>query len=145
MSFFDPLHPRFVHFPIALLAVGSIIALAYLLGWRRPAFPVVAWAMMLLGWLSIFPAMLSGLIDRNRAPDDAATAAVMNPHIAASFGLLIVYGWLLYERLRSPAVLDQFRQRWVLMVLVILGLLLLVVEGWLGGRLVFELRVGVQP
>ncbi len=101
--------------------------------------------MMLLGWLSIFPAMLSGLIDRNRAPDDAATAAVMNPHIAASFGLLIVYGWLLYERLRSPAVLDQFRQRWVLMVLVILGLLLLVVEGWLGGRLVFELRVGVLP
>jgi uncharacterized membrane protein len=145
MLLLDPLHPRFVHFPVALLATGSVLALVYLLGWRRTALPGLAWAMLLLGWLGIFPAMLSGLIDRNRAPDDSAIMAVMNPHIAASFGLLILYGLLLYERLRSPAVLDQPRRRWLLLGLLALGLLLLTVEGWLGGKLVYDLGVGVQP
>jgi uncharacterized membrane protein len=144
MTLFDPLHPRFVHFPVALLATGSVVALVYLLGWRRAALPGLAWAMLLLGWLGIIPAMLSGLVDRNRAPADFAVVAVMNPHIAASFGLLIVYGLLLYERLRSPGVLDQPRRRWLVVGLLALGLALLAVVGWLGGKLVYDLGVGVQ-
>lgn len=139
----DPLHPRFVHFPVALLATGSVIALVYLLGWRRPTLPVVAWAMLFLGWLGIFPTILSGLVDRNRAPDDPVVVAALNPHIAVGFGLLIVYGWLLYERLRSPTVLDQPSRRVVLVGLLLVGLALLLVEGWSGGRLVYELGVGV--
>lgn len=143
MSILDPLHPRFVHFPLALLATGSVVALVYLLGWRRTALPVVAWAMLFLGWLGIFPTILSGLIDRNRAPDDPAVIAALNPHIAVGFGLLIVYGWLLYERLRSPAVLDQPKRRALLIGLLLAGLALLLVEGWSGGRLVYDLGVGV--
>lgn len=144
MSILEPLHPRFVHFPVALLATGSVLALVYVLGWRRPALPVAAWAMLLLGWLGIFPAVISGLIDRNAAPDDPAVLAALNPHIAAGFGLLIVYGLLLYERLRNPAVLDEPRRRLWLLALLLAGLALLVVEGWLGGKLVYELGVGVQ-
>ncbi len=144
MSILEPLHPRLVHFPVALLATGSILALVYLLGWRRPALPVAAWLMLLLGWLGIFPAVVSGLVDRNAALDDPAVLAVMNPHIAAGFGLLIVYGLLLYERLRAPAVLDQPRRRIWLLALLLAGLALLAVEGWLGGKLVYDLGVGVQ-
>jgi uncharacterized membrane protein len=143
MSMLDPLHPRFVHFPVALLATGSVIALVYLLGWRRPTLPVVAWVMLFLGWLAIFPTILSGLVDRNRAPDDPAVVAALNPHIAVGFGLLIVYGWLLYERLRSPTILDQPSRRVLLIGLLLAGLALLLVEGWSGGRLVYELGVGV--
>lgn len=144
MSILEPLHPRFVHFPVALLATGSFLALVYLLGWRRPTLPVAAWVMLLLGWLGVFPAVISGLIDRNAAPDDPAVLAALNPHIAAGFGLLIIYGLLLYERLRNPAVLDQPRSRLGLLALLLAGLALLVVEGWLGGKLVYELGVGVQ-
>lgn len=143
MSILDPLHPRFVHFPLALLASGSVVALVYLLGWRRTALPVVVWAMLFLGWLGVFPTILSGLIDRNRAPDDPAVIAALNPHIAVGFGLLIVYGWLLYERLRSPAVLDQPKRRALLIGLLLAGLALLLVEGWSGGRLVYDFGVGV--
>ncbi len=144
MSILEPLHPRFVHFPVALLITGSALALVYLLGWRRPALPVTAWIILLLGWLSVFPAVISGLVDRNAAPDDPAVLAALNPHIAAGFGLLIVYGLLLYERLRNPAVLDQPQRRWWMIGLLLLGLALLAVEGWLGGKLVYELGVGVQ-
>lgn len=100
--------------------------------------------MLLLGWLGIFPAVVSGLVDRNAAPDDPAVLAVMNPHVAAGFGLLIVYGLLLYEQLRDAAVLDQPRRRVWLLALLLAGLALLTVEGWLGGRLVYDLGVGVQ-
>jgi uncharacterized membrane protein len=144
MSILEPLHPRLVHFPVALLVTGSVLALVYLLGWRRPALPVAVWLMLLLGWLGVFPAVVSGLVDRNAAPDDPAVLAVMNPHIAAGFGLLIVYGLLLYERLRDAAVLDQPRRRVWLLALLLAGLALLTVEGWLGGRLVYDLGVGVQ-
>jgi uncharacterized membrane protein len=144
MSILEPLHPRFVHFPVALLATGSFLALVYLLGWRRPTLPVAAWVMLLLGWLGVFPAVISGLIDRNAAPDDPAVLAALNPHIAAGFGLLLVYGLLLYERLRNPAVLDKPHRRLWLLALLLAGLALLVVEGWLGGKLVYELGVGVQ-
>ena len=138
-----PLHPRFVHFPVALLLTGSVIALAYLLGFRRPQLPVVAWSTIFLGWLALFAAILTGLIDQNQAPQDEAVVSVLNPHIAVGFGLVIVYGLLLYERLRMPRVLDLPDKRWRLLLLLALGIVLVVVEGWLGGRLVYVLGVGV--
>ena len=144
MSFLEPLHPRLVHFPVALLATGSVLALVYLLSWRRPALPAAVWLMLFLGWLGVFPAVVSGLVDRNAAPDDPAVLAALNPHIAAGFGLLIVYGLLLYQRLRDPAVLDRPRQRVWLVALLLAGLALLLLEGWLGGKLVYDLGVGVQ-
>ena len=129
MSVPSPLHPSTVHFPIALLATGSVIALVYLLGWRRPALPVVAWAVIFLGWLAVFAAILSGFIDRERAPGDPAVLALLNPHIAAGFGLLIVYGLLLYERLRNPAVLDAPQRRWYLLALLGVGHLVGIAAG----------------
>jgi uncharacterized membrane protein len=140
---FLPLHPRFVHFPIALLFTGSVIALVYLLGFRRAQLPVVAWSTLFLGWLALFAAILTGLVDQNRASQDEAVVSVLNPHIAIGFGLVIVYGLLLYERLRVPEVLDLLDKRWRLLLLLVLGTLFLLLEGWLGGRLVYDLGVGV--
>lgn len=140
-----PVHPLFVHFPIALFSIGSVLALLYLFGWRRlAAAPVLAWAMMALGWLGVFVAILTGLIDRNRAGNDAALLVVLNPHTALGFALLVVYGWLLYWRLRWADVLDRPRLRARLILLLALGLAVLLVESWLGGRLVYELGVGVR-
>lgn len=143
MSWLFPLHPRFAHFPVVLLLTGTVLALLYLLGWRKALFAATAWLMLLLGWVAVFAAILSGLIDRNRAPQDPAISTVMNPHIATGFALLIVYGLLLYERLRAPQALDQPRRRWLLLALLLAGSVLLIVEGALGGQLVFHLGVGV--
>lgn len=139
-----PLHPRVVHFPVALLATGGLIALAYLLGWRREGLSSVVWVTLFLGWISLFAAILTGLIDQNRAGQVEGAAAILNPHIAAGFALLVVYGLVLYERLRSPQALDDRRLRWRLLALLLLGIALLLIEGWLGGRLVYDLGVGVS-
>ena len=151
MPFILPLHPRLVHFPIALLITGSLIGLAYLLlqvvrsrpSWRRPALVTSAWGSILLGWLMLFPAVLSGLIDQNSAPRQPEVARLLNLHVAAGFGLIVVFGLLLYERLRSPAALDDPQKRWRLLLLFLAGLALVVVEGSVGGQLVYGYGVGV--
>lgn len=144
MNFLSPWHPKFVHFPIALLFTGSVLAVIYLLGTRRVGRPAVIWALVSLGWVTLFAAILTGLVDRNAAAQSAAVTALLNPHTAAGFALLVVYGWLLYERLRRPTLLDLPARRWLLIGLFAAGVLLILYEGWLGGKLVFELGVGVQ-
>lgn len=139
-----PLHPRVVHFPVALLATGGLIALVYLLGWRRQDLSSVAWVTLSLGWISLFAAILTGLIDQNRAVQVEGATAILNPHIAVGFALLVVYGLVLYERLRSPQALDEEGLRWRMLALLLLGLVLLIAEGWLGGKLVYDLGLGVS-
>ncbi len=144
MSFLFPLHPRFVHFPIALLVTGSLLALAYLWRWPRPGLASLAWGNLLLGWLALFPAVLAGLIDQNQAPQNEAVLATLNPHIAVGFGLIVVYGLLLYERLRRPDALEGGSPRLRLLLLLLLGLILVVAEGALGGQLVYKFGLGVM-
>ncbi len=143
MPIFSPLHPRFVHFPIALLVTGSVAALAYMLFWRRAPLALLAWSTIFLGWLAVFAAVLTGLIDQSRAVIDAEALDLMNMHIAAGIALIVVYGLLLYLRLREPGVLDNPRQRLVLFLLLVLGVAVVVVEGGIGGILVYDFGVGV--
>ena len=139
-----PLHPRFVHFPIALLVTGSVLALAYMLRWRRPTLASVTWVLLLLGWISVFFAVLTGLIDQNSAPQDAEIKSLLSLHTALGFALIAVYGLMLYERLRSPDALDSPAMRWRLIALAALGLALVLIDGWVGGTLVYKYGVGVQ-
>ena len=97
-----------------------------------------------MGWLALFPVVLTGLIDQNQAPRDPAVVAAINPHIAVGFGLIIVYGLVLLERLRSPRALDDPKRRLMLLLLLVLGIALITLEGWLGGKLVYDLGIGVQ-
>ncbi len=144
MTLLAPLHPRFVHFPIALLLAGSVIALVYMLARQRPALATFAWISLALGWIALFPVVLTGLIDQDQASRDPLVVATLNPHIAAGFGLIVVYGLVLLERLRSPDALDSPKRRVMLVLLLVLGIGLIVFEGWLGGRLVYDLGIGVQ-
>lgn len=139
-----PLHPRFVHFPIALLLVGSVLALVYMLWQRRPPLATLVWGMLLLGWISLFFAVLTGLIDQNSAPQEPEIKSLLSLHTALGFALIAVYGLMLYERLRLPNALDVPATRWRLLALALLGLALLVVDGWVGGTLVYTHGVGVS-
>lgn len=144
MDLFLPWHPRLVHFPIALLLVGSAAALAYLLGWRRPWLVTLAWGMLGLGWVALFPTVLSGLIDQNRAEVPPEAQEVISLHIAGGLALIVVYGLALYERLRAADVLDEPSKRPWLVLLLAVGVALIVVSAGLGGRLVYEFGVGVR-
>ena len=140
--FGQPLHPMTVHFPIALYLLGVLLTIVYL--WRGQAdYERFAFLSFSLSWLATVVASVVGLFDQNQLELTDLRRQQVNPHITA-VSLLIINGLLLYMRLRWPTVLVTSR-RWLYLGLMLLGVVAVVITGWLGGELVFRWQVGVQP
>lgn len=160
MNLIDHLHPSIVHFPIALLCIGSAAGLVYLFAWPRPELRLVTWLALLAGWIACAAAVLTGLVAQSGLPPDAPYRAVLNRHTTAGFVALAVYGLLLYQRLiygtararkaraRSGESADRdllddpARRLWNALLLLI-GLASVVFTGWNGGELVYLWGVNV--
>jgi uncharacterized membrane protein len=143
------LHPAVVHFPIALLLVGSAAALLHIYGPRRRDLATCSWWLLLLGWIGTLAAILSGLLAQSGLPPRAPYRSVLNWHIGTGMAVALVYGALLYlwwlRRARSGArpLLDDASARLWVTVLLLLGMLLVIASGWSGGSLVYEWGVNV--
>ena len=137
-----PLHPRFVHFPIALSLVGVLFLVFGLLR-RQERFTDYGQWSLLLGWLGVMAAVVTGLIDQASAPHEAAVVAIINQHITAGIALLIASGLALYWPLRNKKLWST-PARWGYLALLAAIVLLVLVESWLGGKLVYEFGVGVK-
>ena len=160
MSILDHLHPATVHFPIALLLLGSLLALIHL--FRRPAadLRLAIWLLLGLGWLGGAVAVLTGLLAQVDLPPDAPYRAVLNLHIGTGLAVLLLYGFLLYrgwlyrgakaqkarQKRGDPTadLLDDAGARGWIAAVVVLGALLIVATGWYGGQLVYQFGVNVQ-
>lgn len=137
-----PLHPSVVHFPIALLLTGT--ALAFVTLWRRDRlWDQNAHGLLMLGWLSLLPAALTGLISLNELAITDPRRAAVNTHVTFFFATLITFGLALYARLREPAILDHPRWRWYYLGALALGSLFVSLTGHTGGQLVYQLGIGV--
>ncbi len=140
-----PFHPRLVHFPIALSVVG-VMFVAIGLG-RVGATERWLWPgrlLVLLGWIGALVAGITGLIDQSYAPDLPVVRDTINMHITAGIALLVVFGLALYWPLKDKQLLSAGARRWGYLALLLLGVLLILVESWLGGQLVYKLGVGVR-
>lgn len=140
-----PFHPRLVHFPIALLVTGVVLVLLHL--WRREpwhgiSFERTGFASLVLGWLTIVPAVITGLIDQNAIAIDAPARNVSNMHITAIVVTWIVFGLAIYLRIRRRQIMDDPRSRWLYIGLLLAGLAGLLVAGELGGQLTYLFGVG---
>jgi len=133
----------FVHFPIALYLLGVLLTLGYLWRRRAPDYERFAYWAFLLSWVAVAVAALAGLIDLGSLAPDDPRRAVINNHITSGVALLIINGLVLYFRFRWPDVLAGSR-RWVYLALVVAGIVAVVLTGWLGGKLVYTLKVGIE-
>lgn len=137
------LHPAATHFPIALLVLNLALTLWHL---RRPD-PFVeraAYGALLLGWWGALAGVVTGLVAAALAwPVEAGVLTWLNAHAVLGFALLYIYGRALLQRRRDPGVLDgPGRTRYL--VLLIGGALLLLLDGYIGGHMVYRLGVGVD-
>ena len=153
------LHPAIVHFPIALLLVGSGGALVYIYVRQRPDLLAFAWWSLILGWIGTGAAVLSGLVAQRGLPPQPEYGAVLNWHIGTGMALIIAYGFLFYRRwLRRPKrekkgqddyigpgtdLLDDTNARLWVTLLLGLGIILVLASGWSGGKLVYEWGVNI--
>lgn len=138
-----PLHPRAVHFPIALSLAG-VLFVALGLFRRKPPWIAYGQMSLLLGWLGTLAAVVTGLFDQSAAPQTPAVLAVINQHITAGIGLLVALGLALYWPLRNKRLWEPGTARGGYLALLLLVVVLVLIEGWLGGKLVYQLGVGVR-
>jgi uncharacterized membrane protein len=153
-------HPATVHFPIALLLLGSVLTLLHLLRPTLVDLKTTIWLLLGLGWVGGAVAVLTGLLAQVNLPPDAPYRPVLNFHIGAGLSVLLVYGFLLYRgwlyrstraqkarRERGSAttdLLDDVSARLWIAIVAVLGVTLILVTGWYGGVLVYEFGVNVQ-
>ncbi len=142
MSFFThPFHPFTTHFPIAFYLLGVLLTLVSL--WRASAeVERFAYWSFAFSWVATLVACLAGLIDQSQLAVADPRHETVNAHITGAVALLILNGLLLYLRFRWPDVLTRYR--WQYLGLMALGVAAVLITAWMGGELVYRLRIGVQ-
>ena len=138
-----PIHPKIVHFPIALY-LTAIFAIGVYLVRRERIYEQISLFLLVLGWIGNWAAVISGLLETGQIAPNDQRWATLNQHITLGIALLIVFGYALYERLRRPRLLDEPQGRLLFLGLLAVGALLVAWDGLLGGKLVYELRLGVH-
>ncbi len=132
------LHPAVVHFPVALLVLNFALTLAYL---RYPDLFLerMAYGALVIGWWGSFVAVLTGtLLLAYSWPLQDNVMLWVNLHALLGIVLLLIYGQALLWRRRSPQLLDSTGRNAYLRLLA-LGLVTLLIDGWIGGYLVYDL------
>jgi len=79
------LHPMVVHFPIALLIVGFLFELIYLIT-RNEFYSKAGFYLLVLGALGTFAAFLSGNLAEERIMETEALERVLETHEEAGAG-----------------------------------------------------------
>lgn len=135
-----PLHPALVHFPVACWSLATAADLAGLV-WGEPAWQF-AGPLLVAGTCLALPAMLAGFLELAKLREGHPAVHDVNQHMLAVMGALSCYVVSLFLRLdgmhlRMPGVLAIASS--------VLGFVLLGGAGWLGGKLVYQHRLGVDP
>lgn len=131
-----PLHPAFVHFPIACwsLAVAADFAGLWLgeSAWRWSG------GLLAIGCTTAVVAMLAGMAELSRVPEGAPMIDVL-VHMAAMLTAFTLFATRLILRLDHLQPLAPDR---ISLMLDAGGFIALAIGGWFGGRLVYGHGVG---
>src|SRR5688572_5385091 len=137
------LHPAIVHFPVALISVAAIFAVLSLFR-NKDFFKKIAFWNLFIGTIGALAAVLSGLMELKHLVHDDAIHTILEKHEYTGFAILILSLTLLtWYWIRKNKFGQKEYTAWVLFL--VLGLLMVTYQGYLGGRMVFEKGAGVEP
>jgi uncharacterized membrane protein len=129
-----PIHPMLVTIPIGLWIFSLVCDLAYALGSGSNDWRLVALYTLAGGIVGALLAALPGLIDMLSLPWPVKRTALL--HMAINLTVVALYAVNLWLRVEGAAHSTGLG-------LSIVGIVLLVVSGWLGGKMVYEEGVAV--
>lgn len=131
-----PIHPMLVPIPIGLWVFSLVCDLIHAGGSSNPAWTTVALYTMGGGIVGALLAAVPGLIDLLSLPPGPRRTAVT--HMAINLTVVALYVVNLWLRLKAPESPGG------LIWLSVFAIGLLVISGWLGGKMVYELGVAVD-
>lgn len=134
-----PIHPMLIVFPLGLLATAVIFDLIGLAtgeaDWHRVAYYLIG-----AGIVGGLLAAIFGLVDWLAIPTRTRAKGIGILHALSNTAALIAFAASWYIRYRGE-INDPSS---IAIILAIIGALIATVGGWLGGELVYRLRVGVD-
>ena len=136
-----PVHPMIIPFPIGLWVFSLVADIIYL--WRgNPVWrDWIAFYTLLGGILTAAVAAVPGLIDW-LSLKDRKVVKIANWHARLNVIALLTFAGSFYLRTTSGAALVGANHT-VALVLSLLGVILIIISGWLGGEMVFKHGVAV--
>lgn len=136
-----PIHPMLVVFPIGLYIISFVFDLVYLsIGdpfWFRMAY----WT-ILGGWVGNLAAAIPGFLDYLTLPPKTEARQIATYHMGIGVALAILYFANLL--LRDGGIIADDMRPWSVVILNLVGVLLIGLQGWLGGELVYRHGIGVE-
>ena len=130
-----PIHPMLVPIPIGLWIFSFVCDLFHAGGASAEAWTTVALYTMAGGIIGALLAALPGLIDLLSLPEGPRATAIK--HMALNLTIVALYIINFAMRWKEPANPGG------LVWLSLISLVLLVISGWLGGKMVYEYGVAV--
>jgi uncharacterized membrane protein len=137
--FGHPIHPMLIVFPLGLLGIAVLFDVLYLITGNE-FFPVVSYWNIVAGLISGLVAAVFGLLDWLNIPGGTRAKAIGLWHGLGNVVIIVLFALAWFLRRDAP----NFAPGTVALVLELLGVGLAVLTGWLGGELVYRLRVGVD-
>lgn len=131
-----PIHPMLIPIPIGLWLFSLVCDLIHAGGSTNPAWTTVALYTMGGGIAGALLAAVPGLIDLLSLPPGPRRTALI--HMAINLTVVALYAVNLWLRLQAPESPGG------LIWLSVLAIGLLLISGWLGGKMVYELGVAVD-
>lgn len=131
-----PIHPMLVPIPIGLWIFSLVCDLIHAGGSTSPAWTTVALYTMGGGIVGALLAAVPGLIDLLSLPPGPRRTALT--HMAINLTVVVLYVINFWLRLGSPERPGN------LIWLSVIGIGLLVISGWLGGKMVYVHGIAVD-
>ena len=131
-----PIHPMLVTLPIGLFVFSFVCDLIYVFGSGNPTFAILALYTMAGGIVGALAAAIFGFIDLMSLPPEPRKTGLAHMTI----NLVVVVLYVINCWLRSGTPESPGGYVW----LSLIAIALLVVSGWLGGRMVYVYGVAVS-
>ncbi len=137
-----PIHPLLVAIPIGLWIFSLVADLIFV--WRgNPAWEYVAFYTLAGGCVGALLAAVFGLIDLLGITDTQAFRTGLM-HAGCTVASLVIFAASFYLRTTGGLQITGAGSK-IPVVVSFIGIIVLLIAGWLGGELVFRYGAGVDP
>lgn len=131
-----PIHPMLVTLPIGLFVFSFVCDLIYVFGSGNPTFAIVALYTMAGGIVGALAAAIFGFIDLLSLPPEPRKTGLA--HMTINLVVVVLYVINFWLRRGTPESPGGY------VWLSLIAIALLVVSGWLGGKMVYVYGIAVS-